>query len=101
MIQSLNIDELKVSLKEHYVTYLKYVKVNGEYRFHFAAEWNSPKHSQMVTPEEKEKVESAAYCKVYPHTDGKRGRIEVEDYSTSLGIGSAQNDEKEIEKLLL
>ncbi len=80
---------LKEEITENYVTYVKYVRIADEYRFVNTF----GNHSDLVWSGEI--AQSAAFCKIY------KDRVEVEGYSSTLGICSAPEDEAALTKLFL
>lgn len=72
------------------IAYLKYVRVNGEYRFGDATSF-SVDHESLANGEP---VESAAFVKIYP--DG----LYVEGHSSKLEVGPASDDETNLSGLL-
>jgi hypothetical protein len=91
-MNTISVDDIKKVLVDNYVVYVKYVRVGETYRFALDAEWSTPKHSQMV--KKGETATSAGGFKLY------RDRFEWETrYSTTLHIGVAQDDEKNLTEL--
>ena len=77
-------DEVKQIAESGDPQYLKFVKIDGVYRFSDAAATYSPGHEQLAA---NQPVESAGFVKIYP--DG----LFTEGYSSSLNIGPDENDE--------
>ena len=72
------------------VAYLKYVRINGEYRFGDATSFHIS-HTGLANGEP---VESAAFVKIY--SEG----LSIEGSSSTLNIGSAADDEENLSRLL-
>lgn len=86
----MNTPDIKKILEEDYVVFLKYVRINNEFRFALASDWNAPAHSQMVN--QGENVVSAGIFKVY---HDKRFVWE-NTYSMTLKIGTKPDDQERI-----
>ena len=90
-ISHMSIQDLPAFLanQEHF-SFLKYVRVAGEYRFANALTAEAD-HKQMANGEP---VEGAGFLKVYP--DG----LFVEGHSVTLQVGPAADDEERLSGLL-
>ena len=73
--------------------YGKYVRVGSEFRILDAMTISVADHRHMIR--DGEEVTSAAYFKI------KNGKLEVEDWSSTLMIGPAADDETLLTNLLL
>lgn len=86
----MTVQDVQAFLQERGSAYLRYVRVNGEYRFADVT-YGGIEHIGLANGDP---VESAAFVKIKP--DG----LYVEGYSMTLGIGQSSNDEDNLSALL-
>ena len=90
-VATMTIEDIPAFLQtEGGIAYLKYVRVNGEYRFGDATSFGID-HESLANGEA---AEGAAFVKIYP--DG----LYVEGYSSKLEVGPAPDDEATLSGLL-
>ena len=87
-----SVDEIKSSLEKEGLVCLKYVRTQQGYKFLLVDMW-CPNHNQMV--DVNEGVISAGYINIC------REFIDLEGWSSSLQIGSADDDHSNFEKMFL
>ena len=91
-MNTISIEDIKKLMADNDVVYIKYVRIDNDYRFALDAHWSTPNHSQMVGSYEI--AESAGAFKLY------RDRFEWETtWSVTLQIGIAKDDEEKLREL--